>query len=77
VYILTALPELKNPLAELREQILTFNGECKFLEMAFLESSQEQELIAGFNSLRNQEYQEIIDECHAFFKEIDNETKAG
>ena len=75
VYVLPNLPELKDTLNQLQEQIQQFGGECKLLEVASLEKSQEEELIEGFNHLRNEEYEEIIEECEAFFQEIERETK--
>jgi hypothetical protein len=77
VYILPKLPILENDLNELKKQIEGFGGECKILEMASLEGTQEKDMIAGFNTLRNQEYDEILDECEAFDQEIDKETRAG
>ena len=75
VYVLPNLPELKDTLNQLQEQIQQFGGECKLLEVASLEKSQEEELIEGFNRLRNEEYEELMEECEAFFQEIDKETK--
>jgi amphi-Trp domain-containing protein len=77
VYILPKLPVLVGALDELKKQIEGFGGECKILEMASLEGVQEKEMINGFNTFRNQEYEEILDECEAFDQEIDKETKAG
>jgi hypothetical protein len=77
VYILPKLPVLEDDLNELKKQIEGFSGECKVLEMASLEETQEKEMINGFNALRNQEYEEIMDECEAFDQEIDKETKAS
>ena len=45
--------------------------------MASLEENQEEEMVEGFNALRNQEYEEITEECTAFDHEIDRETRAG
>jgi vacuolar-type H+-ATPase subunit I/STV1 len=75
VYVLPNLPELKDALNQLQEQIQQFGGECKLLEVASLEGAQEEELIEGFNRLRNEEYEEILEECEAFFQEIEKETK--
>jgi amphi-Trp domain-containing protein len=77
VYILPKLPVLEESLNGLKKQIEGFGGEYKILEMASLEGTQEKEMINGFNALRNQEFEEILDECEAFDQEIDKETKAG
>jgi len=76
VYVLPNLPELKEALDQLKEQIPQFGGECRILEMASLEETQEEEIIDGFNRLRNQEYEEFTGECEAFLQEIEKETKA-
>jgi hypothetical protein len=75
VYILPNLPGLRGALNQLQEQIQQFGGECKLLEVASLAKSQEQELIEGFNCLRKEEYEEILEECEAFFQEIERETQ--
>lgn len=77
VYILPNLPELKEAVYQLKEQVQQFGGECKLLEMASLEEAQEKEIVEGFNRLRNQEYEEVLGECEAFFQEIERETKVG
>ena len=75
VYILPNLTELKDAIKQLKRQIQQSGGECKLLEVASFEGSQEEELIEGFNSLRNEEYEEILEECEAFSQEIERETK--
>lgn len=75
VYVLPNLPELKDAIDQLQQQIQQSGGEFKLLEVASLEESQEEELIEGFNRLRNEEYEEIMEECEAFFQEIERETK--
>ncbi len=77
VYIMPNLPDLRDTVSQLKEQIQQFGGECKLLEIASLEEAQENEIIAGFNKLRNQEYEELIGECEAFLREIEKESEAG
>ena len=76
VYILPNLPGLRDAVGHLKEQIQQFGGECKLLEIASLEEAQEKEIRDGFNHLRNQEYEEVIEEGHALLHEIDRESKA-
>lgn len=75
VYVLPNLPDLRDSINQLQEQIQQFRGECKLLEFTALEKSQEEELIEGFNRLRTEEYEEIMEECEAFLQEIEKETK--
>jgi len=76
VYILPKLPKLKVALRRFQTKIQQFGGECKILEIAAFEDAQEKETIADFNSLRNQEYREIIEESERLLQEVDRETKA-
>jgi amphi-Trp domain-containing protein len=73
VYILPNLPKLKGALNHFQSQIQQFGGECKVLEVAAFEESQEKETIAEFNKLRDQEYAEIIDEGQRLLQEIARE----
>lgn len=76
VYILPNLPQLKDALYHLKEQIQQFGGEYRLLEMASLEEAQEKEIIEEFNRLRNKEYEEVIEGYETLLREIDKETKA-
>jgi len=75
VYILPGLTNLKDSLVQLQDQITQLGGECRILEVFRIEESQEKELIDGFNRLRTEEYEEILEECEAFFDEVERETR--
>lgn len=55
----------------LRREIEACGGEAHLVKGSFL--LQEQSVIDMFNQARNEEYDEVIDRCQDFFKEIDKE----
>lgn len=55
----------------LRREIEGYGGEAHVIKGSFL--LQEQTVIDMFNQARNEEYDEVIDRCQDFFKEIDKE----
>ncbi|MBI4332686.1 MAG: amphi-Trp domain-containing protein [Chloroflexi bacterium] len=77
VYILPVSPQLRDAVGQLKVEIQQFGGECQVLEMASLAADQEKELTAGFNRLRNQEYEEVIEEAQALLHEVARESRAG
>ena len=76
VYVLPNIPELRDAIHQIQGQVQQYGGECKLLEVASLEKPQEEEIVEGFNRLRQEEYEEIVEECEAFLQEIEKETKA-
>ena len=77
VYILPALPELKEVLKNLGSRFLNSEESAGYSKWHLSEENQDEEMVEGFNALRNQEYEEITEECTAFDHEIDRETRAG
>jgi hypothetical protein len=75
VYLLPNSPATKEAVKALKEQIQHLGGECKVLEVATLGEEQEKEVIAGFNSNREEEYTEVIKACKELSQEIDEESK--
>ncbi|MFZ5595474.1 MAG: Chromate resistance protein ChrB [Bacillota bacterium] len=55
----------------LRREIERYGGEAHLVKGSFV--LQEQPVIDMFNRARNDEYEEVIDRCQDFFKEIDKE----
>lgn len=49
-------------------------GEVLLMESVFLREDDEKKVILSFNKARNEEYQELIEQCSDFFKEIEKET---
>lgn len=75
VYVLPNIPRVKELLNQLKEQIQHLGGECKMIEIASLGEEQEKEVIAGFNSSREEEYAEVIKACNELLQEIEEESK--
>jgi len=77
VYILPNRPELKESLDDLKAQILKVGGECKLLETASFEEEQQGKIIEEFRLLADQDYEQIIDDCHALMSELERKSKTG
>jgi hypothetical protein len=75
VYILPNSPATKEAVNALKEQIQHLGGESKILEIASLGEDQENEIIQGFNSSREEEYTEVIKACKELSQEIDDESR--
>jgi hypothetical protein len=75
VYILPDLPQVKKAISQLKEQIHHLGGESKVIEVASLGEEQEKEVIAGFNSNREEEYIEVVKACNELLREIEEESK--
>jgi hypothetical protein len=75
VYVLPDLPDIREAVTHLKEQIHHLGGECKIIEVASLGEDQEKEVIAGFNSNREEEYTEVIKACNELLQEIDEESE--
>ena len=74
VYILPNLPQVKEAVNQLKEQISRLGGESKVIEIASLGEEQEDEVKAGFNSNRKEEYEEVIKACNELLHEIEDES---
>lgn len=75
VYILPNLPDVKEAVNQLKEQIHHLGGESKVIEIASLGEEQEKEVIAGFNKNREEEYTEVIKACNELLHEIEEESR--
>jgi hypothetical protein len=75
VYILPNLPHLKESVHLLKEQIHHLGGESKIIEITSLGEEQEKEVVAGFNSSREEEYTEVVKACNELLREIEEESK--
>jgi hypothetical protein len=70
-------PELRESFNDLKAQILNVGGECKLLETASFEEEQQRKIIEEFRLLADQDYEQIIDDCHALMSEVERKSKAG
>jgi hypothetical protein len=75
VYILPNLPKVKEAVNQLKEQIHHLGGESTVIEITSLGEEQEKEVIAGFNSNREEEYIEVVKACNELLHEIEEESK--
>jgi hypothetical protein len=75
VYLLPDLTETRDASNALKEQIQHVGGECKIMEIASLGEEQEKEVIAGFNSNREEEYIEVLKACKELLQEIAEESQ--
>jgi hypothetical protein len=76
VYIVPNLPQVRDAVNHLKEQIHHLGGESKIIEIASLGDEQEKEVIAGFNKNREEEYLEVVKACNELLHEIEDESKA-
>ncbi len=74
VCILPDRPELRTEVERIVEKIEVMDGEHTLFEIPRLRARDEERIIESFQSLRNKEYQEIVEECETkFVKEIEFE----
>jgi len=57
---------------EIKEDIIGNNGEA-FIMRSIVDEENKKAIMEKFNAARNEEYQEVIEECEAYFTEIDKE----
>ncbi|MDI6601333.1 Chromate resistance protein ChrB [Calorimonas adulescens] len=75
VYILPDDQSVRPGLEALKKQIAGYAGDAKILTTDTLDVEQEKEIIESFIKGIEKEYDEIIEECGAFFREIEKETE--
>lgn len=70
------IPHAADRLAELKKliaDIAQYQGSSLLIAGKILLPEQEEDIIRAFHDSRNEEYQEIIAKCEAFFQEIEQE----
>ena len=75
VWVLPHSKERIEDLNKLMESIESYKGESLVIEGKSLTNSQEERINKAFIDSRNEEYQELIEKCEDFFKEIDFEIE--
>ena len=73
VWVIPHSAERLNELKKLIEDIEKYQGASLLTTGNILVKDQEERITKAFIDSRNEEYQEIIDKCEAFFKEIEYE----
>lgn len=76
VYILPNRPQLKESVEEVKANILELGGQCKLLQTASFEEDQQKQIIEEFYLLIDQDYEQIIDDCHALMSEVERKSSA-
>jgi len=70
VWVIPHLNESVNELRKLIETIEGYKGEGMLVEGKALDKNQEERIHKAFMDSRNEEYNEVIEKCEDFFKEI-------
>lgn len=72
-WILPYSPENYDALAQISQDIEAKDGDVLLTESTCVEEKYEQKIVETFNSIRNEEYREFVNECEKYFKELDKE----
>lgn len=72
-WVLSMSDENRSVLLGLCQEIEAAKGECLLMQGACFRPEDERRIIALFNSVRNAEYGELVQECAKYLKEIDKE----
>lgn len=75
VCILPDSPEHRDRLGELSAKIQECGGEWVLFSARTTDTALDEKILSKFNCERDAEYEEIIEQCHAFLEEISNETE--
>lgn len=65
----------KHIFEEISIEITQNNGSAYILNADFITEANSEEIISKFNTVRNEEYQELLGKCDDFFREIEHETE--
>jgi len=77
VCILPFIPDIQKKIVQLQNLIIDNHGEVTLLEVEQFSNFTEEQVIALFNQQREIEFNEFIEGCNAFLKEIEEETSSG
>lgn len=75
MWLLPFNDENYHTLKEIKQDVIQNGGEA-FIMQSVIERDSTQVVIERFNSARNEEYMEVMEQCEEFFKEISKETAA-
>ncbi len=73
MWILPLTDENFNLLNDIKSEVFQNSGEA-FVMKSSVDEDGQKNIIERFNSARNEEYRELLEQCEEFFKEIDKET---
>ncbi len=75
VWVLPYSKEIIEKIQNLKKIIESYGGQALFLEGKVLNTEDEEKILNAFVEARNKEYQEVIEKCEDFFKEISFEIE--
>ncbi|MGB9779221.1 Chromate resistance protein ChrB [Caldanaerobacter sp.] len=73
VCIVPYMEKFLKEVEDLEKEVKGFGGDFKSFEVVALGEEIEKDLIEQFNKQRREEYNEVIEQCEEFFKEIEKE----
>jgi len=73
VWVIPHSPERTQSLSKLTEEIENYKGTALLIAGTVLMKNQEDKIVQAFICSRNEEYEEVIEKCEDFFKEIESE----
>ena len=73
LWMLPLTEENDNTLSDIKDEVSQNNGEA-FVMKCFTDEDTSIRIISRFNESRDEEYTELIEQCEAYFREIDKET---
>ncbi len=76
VYILPNRPRLKESIEEVKDRILKLGGQSRLLQTASFDDDQQKQMVNEFRLLTDQDYNQIIDDCHLLMRELERKSKA-
>lgn len=77
VGVLPDTPEIMSFLQQLRGEVIEMEGEAAVVALSFVNDDDRDRVMGEFEALRNQEYDEIIEQCERLIDEIERETETG
>lgn len=77
VAVLPQSDALLNELQALRSEVMNMGGESAVAVLSFVNQEDEDRLVREFQTLRDQEYDEIAEECEKLIWELERETETG
>lgn len=73
MWVLSSTPANYSVLQKISQEIEANEGECLLMESMFFDEQHEERVISLFNSIRDEEYTELLSECGKYIKEIEKE----
>jgi hypothetical protein len=74
MWLLPASEDHLGIITEIANEITQNNGTAYIMKVEFISRLSSEEIIEMFNKVRDEEYQEFLDKCADFFREIEKET---